>query len=175
MNSSALALFGWNLLDGKKWLADDNAESPPACHFTLARDTWLQPLHIRNVRDVSSLKKGIIEIDFFTEGNISARSLDLNKLTFWLGNEDDYTRHQLYLWFSERLMDAELVAGDRRLPLPDLWLEAAGFEREDALLPWPKNVHNGYRTLQEYFLLPGEFFLLSSARCGYITEGFSGT
>ncbi|ELX0424327.1 type VI secretion system baseplate subunit TssF [Salmonella enterica] len=142
----------------KKVLADDNAESPPACHFTLARDTWLQPLHIRNVRDVSSLKKGIIEIDFFTEGNISARSLDLNKLTFWLGNEDDYTRHQLYLWFSERLMDAELVAGDRRLPLPDLWLEAAGFEREDALLPWPKNVHNGYRTLQEYFCYPESFF-----------------
>lgn len=142
----------------KKVLTDDNAEVPPVCHFTLARDTWLQPLHIRDVRDTSTLKQGIIEIDFFTEGNISARSLDLNKLTFWLGNEDDYTRHQLYLWFSERLMDAELVAGDRLLPLPDLWLDAAGFEREDALLPWPKNVHNGYRVLQEYFCYPESFF-----------------
>lgn len=64
--------------------------------------------------------------------------LDLNKITFWLGNEDDYTRHQLYLWFCECLMDAELIAGEYRLPLPDLWLEAAGFENQDALLPWPK-------------------------------------
>src|SRR5699024_6383259 len=84
--------------------------------------------------------------------------LDLNKITFWLGNEDDYTRHQLYLWFCECLMDAELIAGEYRLPLPDLWLEAAGFENQDALLPWPKNVHSGYRVLQEYFCYPEAFF-----------------
>lgn len=84
--------------------------------------------------------------------------LDLNKITFWLGNEDDYTRHQLYLWFCECLMDAELIAGEYRLPLPDLWLEAAGFDNRDALLPWPKNVHSGYRVLQEYFCYPEAFF-----------------
>lgn len=156
----------------KKVLADDNAEALPGCHFTLARDTWLQPLHIRDVRNTSSLKKGVIEIDFFTEGTISSRSLDLSKLTFWLGNEDDYTRHQLYLWFSERLMDAELVAGDRRLPLPDLWLEAAGFEREDALLPWPKNVHNGYRVLQEYFCYPESFFFFHLRDVAPLPEDF---
>ncbi|MWL34586.1 type VI secretion system baseplate subunit TssF, partial [Escherichia coli] len=44
------------------------------------------------------------------------------------------------------------------LPLPDLWLEAAGFENQDALLPWPKNVHSGYRVLQEYFCYPEAFF-----------------
>lgn len=56
--------------------------------------------------------------------------LDLNKITFWLGNEDDYTRHQLYLWFCECLMDAELIAGEHSLPLPDLWLDAAGFDNQ---------------------------------------------
>jgi type VI secretion system protein ImpG len=122
----------------------------------------------------SSLKKGIIEIDFFTEGNISARSLDLNKLTFWLGNEDNYTRHQLYLWFSERLMDAELVSGDRRLPLPDLWLEAAGFEGEDALLPAEKCSQWLSRS-SGIFLLPGELFLLSPARCDTIAGRLSVT
>lgn len=138
-------------------MADDLAQSP-VCHFTLARDVWLQPLHVRDVRNVSTLEEGVIEIDFFTEGNVSPGSLDLNKLTFWLGSEDDYTRLQLYLWFSERLMDAELVAGERYVPLPDLWLDAAGFEREDALLPWSKNVYNGYRVLQEYFCYPESFF-----------------
>src|SRR5699024_5055719 len=58
----------------------------------------------------------------------------------------------------ECLMDAELIAGEYRLPLPDLWLEAAGFENQDALLPWPKNVHSGYRVLQEYFCYPEAFF-----------------
>ncbi|HBU8852653.1 type VI secretion system baseplate subunit TssF [Citrobacter sp. Cs237] len=143
---------------GRKILAGDDVTPSPACHFTLARNVWLQPLHIRDVRNTSTLKKGYIDIDFFTEGSVSPDTLDLNKLTFWLGNGDDYTRQQLYLWFSERLMDAELVAGERRIPLPDLWLDAAGFEREDALLPWPKNVHSGYRVLQEYFCYPESFF-----------------
>lgn len=108
---------------------EDNKVVQPACHFTLARDVWLQPLSVQDVRNASTLKEGIIEIDFFTEGNVSPGELDLNKLTFWLGNEDDYTRYQLYLWFSERLMDAELVAGEYCVSLPEMWLKSAGFER----------------------------------------------
>lgn len=139
-------------------LADGAPLSTPVCHFTLARDVWLQPLLIRDVHNNSTLRGGIIDIDFSAGGNGAAVELDLNKITFWLGNEDDYTRHQLYLWFCERLMDAELIAGDHRLSLPELWLDAAGFERHDALLPWPKNVHSGYRILQEYFCYPESFF-----------------
>ena len=142
---------------GRKVLTGER-DVPATCHFTLARDIWLQPLSVLDVRNISTLEEGVIEVDFFAEGNVSPAALDLNKLTFWLGNKDDYTRQQLYLWFSERLMDAELVARDRRVPLPDLWLKPAGFEREDSLLPWPKNVHNGYRVLQEYFCYPESFF-----------------
>ncbi|MEZ2578390.1 type VI secretion system baseplate subunit TssF [Buttiauxella ferragutiae] len=153
-------------------LTDDEKAASPACYFTLARNTWLQPLYIRDVRNVSSLKEGVIEVDFFTEGNVPSRSLDMNKLTFWLGNEDDYTRHQLYLWFSERLMDAELVSGSHRFALPELWLDAAGFERDDALLPWPKNVHTGYRVLQEYFCYPESFFFFRMRDAAPLPEDF---
>ncbi|VFS03794.1 T6SS protein Cts1C [Citrobacter koseri] len=50
---------------GRKILAGDDVTPSPVCHFTLARDTWLQPLHIRDVRNTSTLKKGYIDIDFF--------------------------------------------------------------------------------------------------------------
>lgn len=143
---------------GRKILSNDDIMPPSVCHFTLARDTWLQPLQIHDVRNASSLEEGIIDIAFVTKNGVSSDALDLNKISFWLGNDDDYTRYQLYLWFSERLMDAELIVGERRIALPELWLEAAGFERGDALLPWPKNVHNGYRVLQEYFCYPESFF-----------------
>lgn len=117
-------------LAAQKVLSDnhDKIVSSVACHFTLARDIWLQPLRILDTHNASSLKEGIIDISFTADNNVSPAMLDLNKITFWLGNEDDYTRHQLYLWFCECLMDAELIAGEYRLPLPDLWLEAAGFE-----------------------------------------------
>ncbi|EOX8478037.1 type VI secretion system baseplate subunit TssF [Salmonella enterica] len=157
---------------GRRVLTADDIAPSPVCHFTLARDVWLQPLHIRDVRNTSTLKKGSIDIDFFTEGNVSPDSLDLSKLTFWLGNDDDYTRQQLYLWFSERLMDAELVAGERRVPQPDLWLDSAGFEREEALLPWPKNVHNGYRVLQEYFCYPESFFFFHLRNATSLPDDF---
>lgn len=144
----------------RKTLSEDNdgSEPLPVCHFTLARDLWLQPLRIQDIRNASSQKEGVIDISFATDSNVSPDMLDLNKVSFWLANEDDYTRHQLYLWFCECLMDAELIAGERHLPLPDLWLDAAGFESRDALLPWPKNVHSGYRILQEYFCYPEAFF-----------------
>ena len=133
-------------------LTDNSNETTPSqpCHFTLARDIWLQPLRIDNVRNASSLKEGVIDISFIADDRVSPDILDLNRITFWLGNEDDYTRHQLYLWFCECLMDAELIAGERHLPLPDLWLDAAGFDNQDALLPWPKNVLSGYLVLKEY-------------------------
>lgn len=152
--------------------SEDNKAAQTACHFTLARDIWLQPLLVQDVRNNSTLKEGLIEIDFFTEGNVSPSELDLNKLTFWLGNDDDYTRHQLYMWFSERLMDAELVSGEHHVSLSDLWLDAAGFEREDALLPWPKNVHSGYRVLQEYFCYPESFFFFHLRDATPLPENF---
>ncbi len=159
---------------GRKILSDDDIICSSACRFTLARDTWLQPLQIEDVRNTSSLEEGIIDIAFVAKNGMSSHALDLNKISFWLGNDDDYTRYQLYLWFSERLMDAELIVGDRRIALPDLWLDAAGFEREDALLPWPKNVHNGYRVLQEYFCYPESFFFFHLRDAISLPDDFHG-
>lgn len=158
----------------RKTLSEDNdgSEPLPVCHFTLARDLWLQPLRIQDIRNASSQKEGIIDISFATDSNVSPDMLDLNKVSFWLANEDDYTRHQLYLWFCECLMDAELIAGERHLPLPDLWLDAAGFESRDALLPWPKNVHSGYRVLQEYFCYPEAFFFFHLRNVATLPDDF---
>lgn len=157
---------------GRKVLAAEDNTTIPACHFTLGRDVWLQPLRIHDVHNTSTLKRGCIDIDFCTDGNVSPGTLDLNKLNFWLGNEDDYTRQQLYLWFSERLVDAELIAGEWRVPLSDLWLYAAGFDRDDALLPWPKNVHTGYRVLHEYFCYPESFFFFHLRDVAQLPENF---
>lgn len=161
-------------IQDRKTLSEDNdgSEPLPVCHFTLARDLWLQPLRIQDIRNASSQKEGVIDISFATDSNVSPDMLDLNKVSFWLANEDDYTRHQLYLWFCECLMDAELIAGERHLPLPDLWLDAAGFESRDALLPWPKNVHSGYRILQEYFCYPEAFFFFHLRNVATLPDDF---
>ncbi len=55
-------------------------------------------------------------------------------------------------------------ATDRRadwtLPLPDGEVVQRGFEAEEALLPTPRRVFEGYRLLQEYFAMPERFLFV---------------
>ena len=95
----------------------------------------------------------------------------LNKLRFWLGNDDNYTRDQLYLWFCEYLQGADLTVGEQHIRLPEFMLKAVGFEPQDAMLPWPKNVHSGYRILQEYFCYPDAFLFFDLCGCPALPDG----
>ncbi|EOL9140057.1 type VI secretion system baseplate subunit TssF [Enterobacter hormaechei] len=137
--------------------SDNDRDLPPACTFTLSRDVWLQPLRVASVVNNSSHKLGMIDITFATNKKISLASLELNKIRFWLGNDDDYTRWQLYLWLCRYLCQAELVINDTTMALPDFHLTPVGFDKQDALLPYPKNVYSGYRILQEYLCYPDSF------------------
>lgn len=60
-------------LAAQKVLSDnhDKIVSSVACHFTLARDIWLQPLRILDTHNASSLKEGIIDISFTADNNVS--------------------------------------------------------------------------------------------------------
>lgn len=112
------------------------------------------------IENRSTTRNGVINITFSVAPGTDFRTLDLNKLRFWLGNDDNYTRDQLYLWFCEYLQGADLTVGEQHLRLPEFMLKAVGFEPQDAMLPRPKNVHSGYRILQEYFCYPDAFLFL---------------
>lgn len=142
----------------------DVQDAAPPCTFTLCRDIWLLPVRLDQVENRNTPRSGIIEITFSVALDTDLSTLDLNKLRFWLGNDDNYTRYQLYLWFCEYLQGAELIAGEQTFPLPEFMLKAVGFEPEDAMLPWPGNVHSGYRVLQEYFCYSDSFLFFDA--CG---------
>lgn len=124
--------------------SDAKKEEPPPCTFTLCRDIWLLPVRLEQIENRSTTRNGVINITFSVAPGTDFRTLDLNKLRFWLGNDDNYTRDQLYLWFCEYLQGADLTVGEQHLRLPEFMLKAVGFEPQDAMLPWPKNVHSGY-------------------------------
>lgn len=86
----------------------------PPCTFTLCRDIWLLPVQLDQVENRSTPRHGIIDITFAVAPGTDFATLDLNRLRFWLGNDDNYTRYQLYLWFCEYLQGAELMAGGSR-------------------------------------------------------------
>lgn len=148
--------------------SDAKKEEPPPCTFTLCRDIWLLPVRLEQIENRSTTRNGVINITFSVAPGTDFRTLDLNKLRFWLGNDDNYTRNQLYLWFCEYLQGADLTVGEQHIRLPEFMLKAVGFEPQDAMLPWPKNVHSGYRILQEYFCYPDAFLFFDL--CGCLTD-----
>lgn len=152
--TGAGGIQGELVLSADSHMAQDIA---PPCTFTLCRDIWLLPVQVGSVENRSTPRHGIIDITFDIAPDTDFTTLDLNKLRFWLGNDDNYTRYQLYLWFCEYLQDAELIVGEQAIRLPEFLLKAVGFQPQDAMLPWPGNVHSGYRILQEYFCYTDSF------------------
>ncbi|WP_167458040.1 type VI secretion system baseplate subunit TssF [Rahnella woolbedingensis] len=137
--------------------------SLPTCTFTLSRDVWLMPLHIDTINAQSSLKNSKMDITISISRLTDLNTLDLNKLRFWLNGEDEYTRYQLYLWLSVNTVKLELLVGKYNIPQPDMVISAAGFERSDALLPYPENSSDGFRILQEYLCYPDSFMFFDIA------------
>ncbi|AHG19554.1 type VI secretion protein [Chania multitudinisentens RB-25] len=130
--------------------------SGPQCIFTLCRDVWLFPMEIRNISANNSNEQAVLSLDFAAKAELNLQDLQLGKLRFYLG-EDHYTSTQLYFWINHHFEQAELVVNGITIPMPDFDFNPVGFEREDALLPYPKNAYMGYRILQEYFCFPEGF------------------
>ncbi|ETS31479.1 type VI secretion protein [Photorhabdus temperata] len=128
----------------------NKAEKDNRCTFTLCRDVWLFPMSIKDISVNNSNEQGVIGLNFTSKTELSLQGLQLDKLRFYLSG-DGYSSTQLYFWLSYYLEDAKLIVGDTIISLPDFDVVPVGFNREDALLPYPKNSYMGYRILQEYF------------------------
>lgn len=130
--------------------AEESTSAGAECIFTQCRDVWLMPLTIADIAVNNSNEQGVLGVHFTAGTELNLQDLQLGKLRFYLG-EDSYTSTQLYFWISHYFEQAELVVNDITIPMPDFDFTPVGFEREDALLPYPKNAYVGYRILQEYF------------------------
>lgn len=140
---------------------EEGADGPPPCVFTLCRDIRLLPLHTEAIQNRSSLSTGIMDMTFSITGNARITANDLNGISFWLGSEDECSRHQLYLWQSRYRTAAELIVGEQHYPQPELALSPAGFSAQES--PLPDTDRDGYRIVQDWLCFPDvqDFFILS--------------
>lgn len=95
---------------------DEGADGPPPCIFTLCRDIRLLPLRTEAIQNRSSLSAGIMDMTFSITGHARITAADLNGISFWLGSDDECSRHQLYLWLSRYRRSAELIVGMEHYP-----------------------------------------------------------
>ncbi|HTV87202.1 MAG TPA: type VI secretion system baseplate subunit TssF [Dyella sp.] len=133
------------------------------CEFRTCTDVVLYPFRISEVSDAHSREKSIVRIGLATITDNAPNTFDCDQLDVHLSG-DDVTARTLYLWLAKYLDAIHLEVDGEVRKLPASQVIFPGFRPEEALLPYPKNVFDGYRILQEYFIFPQRFHFFSLHR-----------
>ncbi|NDL71886.1 type VI secretion system baseplate subunit TssF [Vreelandella alkaliphila] len=127
-----------------------------SCLFRTCHDVALYPLSHGGVNARHTRETSIVDLALEVHSDQPLNTLGIDALRLHLGG-DEYTARTLYLWMSHYLARLELEVNGQRQSITANAMQAVGFESDQALLPYPRNVHQGYRILQEYLCFPEAF------------------
>lgn len=131
-----------------------------SCEFRTCTEVALYPLEIQSVHDTHSRDESLVQVDLRPFGERPLSEMGCDQLQLHLSG-DDSTALTLYLWLAKYLHGVRIHFDDQVRCLPSSALSFLGFDPEQALLPYPRNVFDGYRILQEYFVFPQRFHFVS--------------
>ncbi|MDF5022335.1 type VI secretion system baseplate subunit TssF [Vibrio parahaemolyticus] len=126
------------------------------CHYSSCRDVMLYPIVCERVFCEHTREASIVSVSLKNVGKTPLTALNIDALRFYLGG-DKSSSQMLYLWLNHYLERISITVNDMQFWLPKQALSRVGFNKEDALLPYPQNVSDGYRLLQEYLTFPEAF------------------
>jgi type VI secretion system protein ImpG len=126
------------------------------CEFRTCTEVALYPLEIQQVGDTHSRDESIVRVDLRPFGEQPLNEMGCDSLELHLSG-DDSSALTLYLWLSKYLRQVRIQIDDQVHRLPASTLQFPGFSPEEALLPYPRNVFDGYRIVQEYLVFPQRF------------------
>ncbi len=127
-----------------------------ACHFNTCRDVALYPMQCQGVHAEHTREATTIQISLRMLGDMTVGDANLDTVRFYLGG-DKYSSQTLYLWLHHYLQKMTIEVQGVEFALPADAFSTVGFSSDQALLPYPKNVYDGYRILQEYLSFPEAF------------------
>lgn len=130
------------------------------CSFRTCSDVNIYPLAIDSVTDAHSKQESIIRVNLRTLSQQPLNTINCDEITFFISS-DDTTAMNLNLWLAKYLKEIRITIDGRAKSLPVGNIAFPGFEPEEAILPYPKNVYDGYRILQEYMMFPQRFYFFS--------------
>jgi type VI secretion protein, VC_A0110 family len=138
---------------------DSGAVMKTQCRFQTCRDVDLYPLYCANVHAEHTREATTIQLQMMLSGDMSVRDANINKLRFYIGG-DKYSAQMIYLWLSHHLEKLTVHVDGTEFSLPRDAFSSVGFNPGDGLLPYPQNVYDGYRVLQEYLSFPEAFHFI---------------
>ena len=135
---------------------DSKIVSSTRCKFRTCRDIELYPLECNGISAHHSREASTIDLTLSINGQLTVEDIKLNTLRFYLGGEK-YSSEMLYLWLNNYLSSITVIFGEVEINLPSDSFSLVGFNG-DGMLPYPKNVYDGYRIIQEYLSFPDAFY-----------------
>ncbi|OOF24508.1 type VI secretion protein [Salinivibrio proteolyticus] len=126
------------------------------CRFQTCRDVELYPLKCEKVHAEHTREATTIQLQMMLDGDMSASDAGIDSLRFYIGG-DNYSAQMIYLWLNHYLEKVTVSVDGTRFSLPRDTFQTVGFNPGDSLLPYPQNVYDGYRILQEYLSFPEAF------------------
>ncbi|WP_087500846.1 type VI secretion system baseplate subunit TssF [Pseudomonas sp. SID14000] len=127
-----------------------------ACEFRTCTAVNIHPFEIDAVGETQALDSSVVHIDLQTLVERPLNTLGCASLDFHLSG-NHRTARTLYLWISQYLEYVSVTINGEVRRLPASSIAFPGFNPDEALLPYPQNVFDGYRILQEYFIFPQRF------------------
>ncbi len=134
------------------------------CRFRTTQDARLWPLEVADVEVRPAPSAGVpvdarsaLRIRLRATGAAKLNELALDRIAFFLDAPSGIA-DELYRAFACDAVGVLVQRGGARpVVLPATSLRAMGFERDEALLPYPSESFAGYRLLQEYFAFEAKF------------------
>jgi type VI secretion system protein ImpG len=143
------------------------------CRFRTCFDTTLWPVDITGAgwytpdRLDPPVRSGgaaaVIRLELTGQPDVQFKALEMDRLRFYLNGSQELPAAVYELLLNNCTQILLRDPNDhRRAPvrLPASSLEAVGFSKDEALLPYPRRSFDGYRLLREYFAFPQKFLFL---------------
>lgn len=138
------------------------------CRFRTGYPVTLWPVTLASARfdapDLRSKALGLIRMELRTQGGLSFRELELDRLRFYLDGEGQSVQALYELLVNKTreiwIRPVGSKPGVKPVVLPAACLQPVGFGTDEGLLPYPPHAFMGYRLLQEYFTFPQKFLFV---------------
>lgn len=133
------------------------------CRFRTCFDVDIYPFNLTEAAlETSSQGRTLLRLRFAMSPGTTLRQANLESIRLHLFDEPSYT---LYLWlcrYVSELRIRPIAQGKpgKEIALPPSRIRPVGFEKEEALFPYPKTSFDGYRLIQEYFTFPEKFLFM---------------
>ncbi|MBN1601267.1 MAG: type VI secretion system baseplate subunit TssF [Chitinispirillaceae bacterium] len=146
---------------GSRLLSNPVGPESVACKFVTTYDIQLSPVSFMSIDKKSDTRrKGALSFNFQIDPGVKWQNLKIDPLRMYIHAETP-TALAVHEILTRHVVRAELSFDNGRavVPLdPSMVISAAGFKKEESLLPHDSRGFWGYALLLEYFVFPEKFF-----------------